>query len=283
LGTAQNLDLHGFLDRLGIPEPEPPSAAALHRLHRAFVERVPYENIEIQLGRATTLDQTEAAQRIVRRRGGYCFHLNGAFAALLRALGYQVKLHRAGVQDRSRPRPGIFLNHLALTVAGLRDAPTTTWLVDVGLGDALHDPVPLREGTHRQGPFSYQLRPSEVAPGGWRFEHDPRGSFLGMDFDPATAVMSDFAERHAFLSTSSESGFVRTLTAQRRDAAGINILRALTLSRLGAGSDSWIVLDSREDWYAALADIFGLTLDDVSDVDRDRLWRKVVAQHVAAR
>jgi arylamine N-acetyltransferase len=280
LSLVRPVDVNAFLRRLGLDEIEPPSVAGLHRLHRAFVERVPYEVIEIQLERPTSLDPFEATDRIVRRgRGGYCFHLNGAFSTLLAALGYRVGLHRAGVQNHTGQRAGIYRNHLALTVEGLPDQPDTAWLVDVGLGDALYDPLPLRKGSYRQGPFDYSLRPSEIAPGGWRFEHDARGSFRGMDFEPQPASMSDFAERHEHLSSSPESGFVRVFTAQRRDADGVDILRALTLSRLDAGSRPSTVLESPEKWYAALADIFGLTLDDVSSDDRDRLWRRVVAQH----
>jgi N-hydroxyarylamine O-acetyltransferase len=279
---ARRIDVEGFLARLGFRDAEAPSAEALLALHRAFVERVPYETIEIQLGHATTLDRFEAADRIVRRkRGGYCFHMNGAFSVLLEALGYPVTLHRAGVQNHGVEHAGIFRNHLALTVKDLPDAPDTTWLVDVGLGDALHDPLPLREGTYRQGPFTYKLRPSEIAPGGWRFEHDARGTFQGMDFDPAPAEMSDFAERHAFLWWSPESGFLRAFAAQRRDATGVDIVRALTLSRVAAEPGPRTVLESPAHWFAALADIFGLTLDDLSSDDRDRLWRKVVAQHEA--
>jgi arylamine N-acetyltransferase len=280
LNLSRALDVQSFLDRLGIAHTESPSAAELRRLHCAFVERVPYETIEIQLERATTLDRIDSAERIVRRkRGGYCFHMNGAFSVLLEALGYRVTLHRAGVQNRIDPRPAITRNHLALTVAGLPDAPGTTWLVDVGLGDALHEPLPLIPGVHRQGPFTYGLRPSEIAPGGWRFEHDARGSFLGMDFDPAPATMSDFDERHAWLSHSPQSGFVHLCAVQRRDARGVDLMRAITLSRLDDGEGSRTVIDAAARWYEALADIFGLTLDDVGPADRDRLWRRVALQH----
>jgi arylamine N-acetyltransferase len=278
----RTVDVDAFLRRLGVDAIEPPSVGGLHRLHRAFVERVPYEVIEIQLERPTTLDRFEASDRIVRRRrGGYCFHLNGAFSILLAALGYRIALHRAGVQNHTEPRAGIYRNHLALTVEGLPDQPDTGWLVDVGLGDALYDPLPLREDTYRQGPFEYSLRRSEIAPGGWRLEHDVRGSFRAMDFEAQAASMSDFTEKHDYLSSSPESGFVRVCTVQRRDAHGVDILRALTLSRLDAGSGSRTVLESPEKWYAALADVFGLTLDDVSTTDRDRLWQRVVAQHEA--
>jgi arylamine N-acetyltransferase len=282
VNDSHRLDVERFLERLGFRGARGPSTEELCALHRAFVERVPYETIEIQLEHPTTLDRFEAADRIVRqRRGGYCFHMNGAFSVLLEALGYPVTLHRAGVQNHGVEQAGIFRNHLALTVKDLADAPGTTWLVDVGLGDALHEPLPLRDGTYRQGPFTYVLRPSEVAPGGWRLEHDPRGTFRAMDFDPAPARMADFAERHAFLWSSPESGFLRAFAAQRRDATGVDIVRALTLTRVAAEPGPRTVLESPSQWFAALADIFGLTLDDMPRDDRDRLWRKVVAQHEA--
>jgi arylamine N-acetyltransferase len=85
------MDTAAYLRRLGVDDAGPPSAAALAALHRAHVVRVPYETIEIQLGRPTTVDPHEAAERIVEcNRGGYCYHLNGAFSLLLYALGYDV-------------------------------------------------------------------------------------------------------------------------------------------------------------------------------------------------
>jgi N-hydroxyarylamine O-acetyltransferase len=192
--------VEGYLRRLGLPQPGPPSAENLRRLHRAHVERIPYEAIEIQLGRPTTVVARDSAARIVdRHRGGYCYHLNGAFSLLLEALGYDVVWHRGGVQNHSDAEPvGATGNHLALTVHSLPDdaSPTGDWLVDAGLGDALHEPLPLIAGAYRQGPFRYALRPSAAEPGGWRFEHDPRGSFAGMDFRPQRATTADFEAKH---------------------------------------------------------------------------------------
>ena len=78
------LDTEGYLDRLGIADPGEPSVAGLRALHAAHVELVTYEAIKIQLGRPTTVDPYESAERIVARHpGGYCYHLNGAFSSLL--------------------------------------------------------------------------------------------------------------------------------------------------------------------------------------------------------
>ncbi len=265
-----------LLRRVGLTSVEPPSVEALTRLHQAYVEHIPYETVEIQLGRPTTVDPHESLARIVRGRGGYCFHLNGALALVLTALGYHVTKHRGGVQMTPDSVPVINRHHLALTVRDLPDSDDS-WLVDAGMGDGLHSPLPLRAGSHRQGPFTFELSPSGIAPGGWRLEHDPRGSLHAMDFDPAPAEMSDFVERHEYLSTSPRSGFVRTFSVQRTDAAGWDTLRALTLSRTEATTEKTVLEDPR-DWFAALADVYGLTFPDN---ERDALWRKVYAQHEA--
>jgi arylamine N-acetyltransferase len=283
-------DVDGYLARLGLPEPGRPSVAALFALHRAHVERVPYENLEIQLGCPTTVDPYESAERIVRRRrGGYCFHLNGAFAALLSALGYRVRWHVGGVQGSpDHPAPGASGNHLALTVHGLiaEECPDGVWFVDVGLGDALHEPLPLRPGVFRQGPFTFALDRSSVVPFGWRFDHDPSGSFVGMDFAPGPAGPEDFAAMHMQLSTSPDSKFVRALAVQRRDASGLDALRGRVLIRVEGSADAGAVrreeeLTTAASWHAALADVFGLTLDDVPADRRRSLWERVSRAHDA--
>jgi N-hydroxyarylamine O-acetyltransferase len=273
------IDVPGYLTRLGLPElaGHLPSAAALQALHRAHAERVPYECLEIHLGRLTTVCPAESVRRIVAGRGGYCFHLNGAFSALLRALGYPVTRHVGGVQGHADPVAGATGNHLVLTVSGLPSAesPDGDWLVDLGMGDGLHGPLPLVEGAYTDGPFRYGLRRSEAEPGGWRFDHDPRGSFLGMDFRAEPARMSDFRVRHEELTTSPESGFVRVATAARRDATGVDILRGLILTRVG-DVPARSVLSDEVTYFDALADIFRIVLDGP---DRAVLWPRVVEAH----
>jgi arylamine N-acetyltransferase len=277
-------DIRGYLRRLGLDDPGPPSLAGLTAIHRAQVERVAYTTVDIHLGRATTVDPDETVDRVVRTgRAGYCFHLNGALAAVLRHLGYDVRLHRGGVWSAADEVPlQPYANHLALTVHGLStpDNPAGDWFVDAGLGDALHDPMPLRSGPVTQGPFTYSLAASPVLVGGWRFTHDPAGSFVAMDFEPRAAVPADFAASHHDLSTSPTSPFRRYLLAQRRDATGVDKLVSCGLRRLEGKSVTESVLVKRTQWLAALADIFGITLDDVAEGERDRLWRRARAAQV---
>lgn len=275
-------DVDAYLARLRV-EREPPSLEALVRLHRAHVERIAYEALDVQLARPTSIEPEASAARITERgRGGYCYHLNGAFSALLRALGYDVTWHRAGVQTTRDPEPPgpARANHLVLTVTGL-PGDDGAWMVDAGLGDALHDPLPLRAGTYVQGPFTFALRPSDVVAGGWRFEHDARGSFVGADWEPRPAAVADFVERHTWLESSPESGFVRTCAVQRRDAGGVDDLTGLVLERRDGSDTPGRALETPAEWYGALADVFGLALTDLDAAARDALWRRVHAAHEA--
>ncbi len=168
---SPDFDVNRYLARLGVVHSGPPSVDGLRALHRAHVERVPYENLEIQLGRPTSISAMESAGRVAAGLGGYCYHLNGAFGLLLSVLGYGVRRHRGGVNARGERPVGAIGNHLALTVHGLPDRtnPDGMWLVDVGLGDALHEPLPLRAGQYADGPFRFALKPSTVEFLGWRF------------------------------------------------------------------------------------------------------------------
>jgi N-hydroxyarylamine O-acetyltransferase len=286
--TAPLDDLHGqYLARLGV-EQEPPSPDALVRLHRAHVERVAYETLWIHTGEVRSIDPAASVAAIADQgRGGYCFQLNGALAALLTGMGYSVTRHVGGVHGPAGPTDEEMGNHLVLVVHGLPsdEHPDGTWYVDVGLGDALHEPLPLRPHEAEQGPFHLSLEVPEDATGDWHLTHDPAGSFSGMTWGRTPVGMDAFAARHVHLSTSPESGFVKVLTAQRRDATGVDVLRGLTLTRVGdhettSGSDV-TTLASRDDLVGVLADVFLLDVSDLDDESADRLWTKVHDAHEA--
>ncbi|MER5732962.1 arylamine N-acetyltransferase [Streptomyces sp. NPDC002138] len=260
-----------YLRRLGIGEPGPPSAAALFALHRAHVERVPYENLDIQLGRPPGIDPELSARRFAAGRGGYCFHLNGAFALLLEALGYEVTRHVGGVSDE-RASQKISGNHLALSVRVEGEA----YFVDTGLGDGPYEPMPLREGGCLQGGFAYTLTPLRKG-GGWTFAN-VGGPFPVMNFRSAPATMADFAAEHVRLTTAADSGFVRTLAALRRDATGMDVLRGRTLSRVEAHTAPVKrELGSAAEFFEVLAGVFGRELDDLDAADRAVLWTRANA------
>jgi N-hydroxyarylamine O-acetyltransferase len=272
-------DQAAYLRRLGV-EAEPPSAEALIRVHRAQVEQVPYETLWIHTGQLWGVDLDESVARIANvRRGGYCFHLNGAFSVLLESLGYDVTRHVGGVHGPVRV-PEEMGNHLVLTVGGLpTDAnPDGTWYVDAGLGDALHEPVPLAAGPFEQPPFSMRLDevPDEV--GDWHLTHGEGGGFAGMAWLQQPATMDDFRPHHEWLSTAPESGFVRVLTVQRRDATGVDIVRGCVLSRVGAGATS-ADLASQPELEDVLTDLFHLDLSGIDPRALSSMWDRMHREH----
>ncbi|MEO8264206.1 MAG: arylamine N-acetyltransferase [Ilumatobacteraceae bacterium] len=274
--------ISAYLRRLGV-EAEPPSVEALHRIHRAHVDRVPYETTWIHLGERWSIDTDSAMERIaLGGRGGYCFHLNGSLARLLTRLGYEVSLHVGGVHG-SEPHIDDMTNHLVLTVGGLptADNPAGIWYVDAGLGDALYEPLPLRAGRYRQAPMTFAVEETPGGIGEWHFTHDPEGSFVGMNFGSRPATVDEFAARHERLSTSPDSSFVRNVTAQRRRRDDVTWIRALTYARRDSAGVTTNYVTSRDEWFALLADEFFLPLDGVDPAAKDRLWTSARSAHEA--
>ncbi len=272
-----------YLDRLGL-EAEPPSVEALQRIHRRQVERVPYETLWIHAGEQWGIDARESAARIaLGDRGGYCYHLNGALAELLASLGYAVTRHVGGVHGPDGPDADTRGNHLVLTVHGLPDDsnPSGVWYVDAGLGDAMYEALPLAAGVYVQEPFRLVIDETDATTGEWHLTHDPTGGFTGMTWTTGDADPTAFAAKHEWLSTSPESGFVQVAMAERRDATGVDVIRGLVLSRVGSNAATNEPLTERAEWFAALADVFGLRLDGCAAEARDRLWDRVLSAHRA--
>jgi len=283
-GSAAPLEgalLDAYLDRLGV-DAAPPSCDGLRELHRRQVERVPYETLWIHAGERWTVDPRESVRRIATEgRGGYCYHLNGAFADVLDALGYAVERHVGSVSADGMPAAESFANHAVLTVRELptEDNPEGVWYVDAGLGDALHEPIALRPGSTRQGPFLLALERPADPRDAWRLVHDPAGGFQTMTWDLAPVTMDVFAARHEWLSTSPDSAFVRVAMAERRYPWGVDVIRGLVRTRVGDGAGTVDTYLRREDWFGVLADEFGVRFDASEPAAVERLWARVLASH----
>jgi N-hydroxyarylamine O-acetyltransferase len=151
------IDVAAYLDRIGYTGAVDPSAETLAGLHRAHMQTVPFENLDLHLGERNVLDPDHTYDKIVRRRrGGWCFELNGTFARLLEALGFSVTRYSAEVV-LSEPGTPDFA-HLTLRVD--LDRP---WLADVGFGDSFTEPLLLDESGSqaRERGRPYRLEPGD--------------------------------------------------------------------------------------------------------------------------
>ena len=218
-------------------------------------------------------------ERIARTtRGGYCFQLNGALAGLLTALGYEATLHVAGVHGDAGAAAAMG-NHAAVVVHSLPTEanPGGRWYVDAGLGDVLHEPLPLRAWRGSDAYASYELAPVSDGVGHWRLGARSPGGVAAVTMDARPTAIGAFRARHLFNATSGESSFARTVTAQRRHATGTDVLRGCVLTRRDGTLVSSDTFTSCATWLAALDDVFGMRLD-VGRPALDDLWARRAGQ-----
>ena len=80
--------LDDYLARVGYHGPRAPTLALLSELTAAHTQSIPFENLDVLLGRRIELGIDAVFDKLVRqRRGGYCFEQNGLFLHVLTALG----------------------------------------------------------------------------------------------------------------------------------------------------------------------------------------------------
>ena len=145
------MDVDAYLEWIGFGGEPDVDALTLASLQRRHMTSVPFENLFITQGIHLPTDAATSTDKIVERgRGGWCFELNGAFAALLEAIGFEVRLLGAAVLLDG---PSAVIEHLALEVTA--DQP---YLVDVGFGDSFIQPLPLNQrGSQDGGNGAYEL------------------------------------------------------------------------------------------------------------------------------
>ena len=188
--------------------------------------------------------------------------------------------HVGGVHGPEGPDENALTNHLVLVAHELPTAtnPDGHWYVDAGLGDGLHDPLPLVPGEYEQDPMRFVLARTDDGIGDWHLRHDPTGAFTGMSFRAPEVGMDVFAVRHEFLSTSPESSFAGVVTAQLRTPRGTTILRGCVLTRRVGDDSTSETFAERAAWFAMLDDVFGIR-PDAPPAALDALWRRVEAAH----
>jgi len=254
------MNVSAYLARIGYAGPNTPTANALHNLHRAHMLSVPFENLDIGLGRKIMCHESAFLRKIVeQRRGGFCYELNGAFAALLRELGFQVTLLSARV-PREDGCDGPEFDHLTLRVD--LDEP---WLADVGFGDSFVEPLRLQTGVEQpQEGWSYRIIEQHDA-----LHHnllhmersEPKRSWRRQySFTLKPRGLAEFAPMCHYHQTSPESPFTRKSVCSKATLTGrITIAdRKLIVTRNGKKEESQ--LGSEKQWRTALQEYFGVTL-----------------------
>ncbi|HEY3952779.1 MAG TPA: arylamine N-acetyltransferase [Streptosporangiaceae bacterium] len=250
------LDLDAYLTRVGFAGALEPTWATLAALHRAHVAAIPFENLDVFLGRGVRVDLGSVQAKLVAgRRGGYCYEHGVLFAAVLERIGYQVDrlLARIGYKPRfSRPR-----THMTLHVTG-RDGQ---WLADVGFGAGLLEPLPWDASgrAHTQGGWTYRIAEPEA--GTWVTQQASGGKWLDLYTivaEPQHA--SDVDMSNYFTSTHPRSPFTGHAIVMRKTADVQHRLRDRDLTTIWPDGTSTERALADAEIIAALREMFGLPL-----------------------
>jgi N-hydroxyarylamine O-acetyltransferase len=257
VAESKSIDLGAYLARIRVEDALEPSLSVLEKLHTGHLARIPFENIDVRLRRPVGLDLESLEAKMVRGgRGGYCFEQNTLFAAVLRALGFEVRT----LEARVRP-PGVTATlprtHMLLQV----DVAGRAWIADVGFG--AHGPLfpVLLDGTASEQPdgayrVERETRTVNVLRRRWR------GAWQDLyAFSLAPALPVDFDVAHHYTSTHPSSAFVRTLTVQLAAPEARQILRGRTHTVQCANEETMREIEDAE-LPSLLRDEFGLRVTD---------------------
>jgi N-hydroxyarylamine O-acetyltransferase len=253
------LNIKAYLERINYHGLLAPTAETLRALQVAHLLTVPFENLSIHAGQPILLEDDALFTKIVtNRRGGFCYEANGLFAALLRALGFEVAMLSAEVANAAGDF-GPDFDHMALKVQLER-----RWLVDVGFGDSFLEPLLLDErGEQQQGSRAYRIIPDanylvlmrQDEGEEWKTQYR---------FGLQPYTYADYAEMCRYHQTSPESHFTRSRICSRATGEGritLSEMRFISTSNSGGHQVRHErTLTSEEEYADVLRQHFGIVM-----------------------
>lgn len=254
-------DLDAYFARTGYTGPRTPTLATLDGIVAAHVQTIPFENLDVLLGRPISLEPEAVFQKLVHeRRGGYCFEQNSLLSRVLTALGFSVTALSARVRwqqprDFTPPRTHLFL-WVELDDGG------ASWLADVGIGGlSLTSAIPF-DVSGRELPTPHDIR-RIVREGGSLFHQVRLGGtwadvceFTGEAMPPIDCELANW-----FTSAHPQSHFRNRLLAARAGPPGFRftLLNNEFTTRGPDGRPHTRTLATPEELLAVLAENFGLS------------------------
>ena len=252
------MEIGAYLRRINYRGSLEPTAETLRALQVAHLLTVPFENLSIHAGEPIVLDDNALFTKIVeRKRGGFCYEANGLFAALLRALDFQVAMLAAGVA-KSQGGFGPIFDHMTLMVT-----LAERWLVDVGFGDSFLEPLLLDSREEQvQGTRSFRIVDDEdyltmmrrTLDGDW----EPQYRFT---LQPYTFL--DYEEMCHFHQTSPDSHFTQgriCSLATENGRVSLSEMRLITTTGPQQLRDERTLKD-QDEYARILHDQFGIVMN----------------------
>ncbi|RIV83908.1 arylamine N-acetyltransferase family protein [Aurantiacibacter zhengii] len=264
-----------YLARIGLSEPPETGPAGLAMVQAAHRRSIPFENLDVRLGRGIACDTSSAfAKLVTAKRGGYCFEHNRLLADMLSALGFANRLLLARVLLGSPPAPTPRTHCLVLV-----DFAGEQWIADAGFGGAYAPPMLLADGARAMSGDGAEHRLTRIGsdgdlPGSWLLER--KGPRLATDgraasddawepqfaFDTAQVADADLALGNHWAATHPTSRFTNATVISLCLPDGFTSLvdRKLTVWRMGHDAER-LTLETPAQYAAVLQERFGLSLD----------------------
>ncbi|GHO47971.1 arylamine N-acetyltransferase family protein [Ktedonospora formicarum] len=253
------MNTQDYLERIRYQGPLTPDLETLQALHEAHMLAVPFENLSIHYGQPIVLNEEVLYNKIVsRRRGGFCYELNGLFAWLLRELGFRVTLLSAGVANQKQDggyNPDF--DHLTLRV---HDLAGSDWLVDVGFGDSFRLPLRLELEVEQDGADGHTYQLIEEGDYWILRQRDGAGFEPQYRFTLQPRALSDFNARCHYHQTSPDSGFTKKRVCSLALPDGRLTLSDLLLITTLQGRREERSLSNEQEYVATLAKLFDITI-----------------------
>jgi N-hydroxyarylamine O-acetyltransferase len=253
--SEPTINLDAYFGRIGYEGDRSPTLGTFRALHLAHTTHIPFENLDVLLGRPILIDLDSIQHKLVQNnRGGYCFEQNALFAAVLERLGFQVTRLAARVRyytSRILPR-----THMILKV----ESENQSWIADTGFGGyGLIEPIELVAGPETEQ-FAWKFRLREESET-WILQSVMRGNWqdqFSFTLEPQLPV--DYTLGNWFCSTHPESKFVQTLTAQLAGRTERHVLRNREHLIITPECERCELVPSEEALLVLLACSFGLHL-----------------------
>jgi N-hydroxyarylamine O-acetyltransferase len=256
---AASLDLEAYLERIQWSGPMSATWDTLAALLDAHMSRIPFENLDVLLGRPVNLEMGRLEDKLVRAgRGGYCFEHATLFAAVLEAFGFQPARHSARVV-LYEPRTASSRLHMFLTVPLGEDR----FVVDPGFGLlAPRLPIPLIDGADpRRDPDTHRM----IRDGDYWMLRTRRGDQI-VDAWASTLECdnpADFKVANHYTATHPDSPFVNRIMMRALVRDGFVTVMNRDVTRWRDNVPHSMQLADRSALRSLLVEHFGFDLPDV--------------------
>ena len=250
------LNLDDYFNRVGLKSSPSISETGLHELHIAQFYVIPFENLNIHLGLGINVDSESIIQKLIyKKRGGYCFELNGLMLLVLNELGFRARPLLARVHMGNPPSGRT--HQLNLVVIKNRK-----WIIDVGFGaGGFRNPIPLEVGEYKQD-ANVEIRLSKHSELGWLYETKEKDVWKeSYSFELATVIHSDIVLGNHFTTTSSLAHFTKVKTASLPTKNGRISLNETLFTRIDNGDITKRYISKDHRYLSLLKSEFGIELD----------------------